>query len=117
MPVTTQDYARKDKRGLVARIRGLDSFEDLKELVEAVVAVLDQAVSAQREVRTGRAGFDSSSDATVTLTEPMADASYSVALAPPDNRTAWVTDKTATGFLVHVSAAMSGEVDWTATHD
>jgi hypothetical protein len=55
----------------------------------------------------------------VTFSSPMPTANYRVALESSQQMSAslWVTNKTASGFTVNVSAAMSATLGYTAVAD
>ena len=45
------------------------------------------------------------------------DTNYSIATTPPDNVNIWITSKTATGFTINSSAALTGDVEWMTMED
>lgn len=62
---------------------------------------------------TGTVTFGGGTTAAVTLATPLANANYNVSVDSPENRTVWVTSKTATGFTINLSSASSATYGYT----
>ena len=64
--------------------------------------------------KTGTAAFSATTAVAVTFTEAFVNGLYQVSFEPMSNHNFWVSGKTAAGFTLNCSGAISSSVNWTA---